>query len=83
MRQWQRKLQIRSEWERWLRDRSLDPEEATSRDTLKFFYELQDKKSPLFKFQSRGHDKWKIVHQWLLGDERASDHPEAPPGTGA
>ena len=78
MRQWRRKLQIRSEWERWLRDSSLDPEEATSRDSLKFFYELQEKKSPLFKFQSRGRDKWKIVHQWLLGDERASDLPEAP-----
>jgi hypothetical protein len=81
MRQWQRKLLIRSEWERWLRDRSLDPGEATGRDTLKFFYELQEKKSPLFKFQSRGRDKWEIVHHWLLGDGRSSDHPEAP-GTG-
>jgi hypothetical protein len=67
MRQAQRKLLIRSEWERWLLDHSLDPEEATSRDCLKFFYDLQGKKSPLLEFRPRGHDKWEIVHQWLLG----------------
>ena len=78
MQQWQRKSLIRFAWERWLLDPSLDPEEATGRDTLEFFYELQEKKSPLAKFQSTGRDKWKMVHRWLLGDGRISDHPEAP-----
>jgi len=46
-----RALMIR-EWDRWLQTQSIDPDEATGRDALKFFFELQDKQSPLVNFQT-------------------------------
>ncbi len=67
-----RALMIR-EWDRWLQTQSIDPDEATGRDALKFFFELQDKQSPLVNFQTRGRDKWDVVHAWLIGGRRASD----------
>jgi hypothetical protein len=67
-----RALMIR-EWSRWLQGQSIDPELATGRESLKFFFELQDKGSPLLDFQTRGRDKWAVVHAWLIGERRASD----------
>jgi hypothetical protein len=51
----------------------------TGRHSLKFFFELQDTKSPLLDFQSRGHDKWRIIHAWLLDADRVSDMWVAAP----
>jgi hypothetical protein len=55
------------EWDRWLQSQSIAPREATGRDSLKFYFELQDKRSPLLEFQTRGRDKWDVVHGWLIG----------------
>jgi hypothetical protein len=67
-----RSLIIR-EWDRWLEKQSIDPEGPTGRDSLKFYFELQDNRSALLDFQSRGRDKWQIVHNWLLSERRVSD----------
>jgi hypothetical protein len=67
-----RSLIIR-EWDRWLQTQSIDPEGPTGRDSLKFYFELQDNRSQLLDFQSRGRDKWLIVHNWLLSERRVSD----------
>jgi hypothetical protein len=64
--QTKRKLLIIREWRRWLLSHSIDRGAATARDTLSFFYELQDKRPTLLKFQSRGRDKWEIINSWLL-----------------
>jgi hypothetical protein len=64
--QTQRKRLIIREWRHWLRAHSIDRGAVTARDTLSFFYELQDKRSPLLKFQPRGRDKWEIINSWLL-----------------
>ena len=61
------------EWDRWLQTQSIAPREASGRDSLKFFFELQDKSSPLLDFQTRGRDKWDVVHGWLMGQRRALD----------
>jgi hypothetical protein len=61
------------EWDRWLQTQSIDPPEATARDTLKFFYELQDGRSPLLDFRSNRRDKWQVIHAWLLNEGRVSD----------
>jgi len=74
MKQKEAKTLIVQEWERWLQTQSIDPDHASGRDTLKFYFELQDHKSALLDFQSRGQDKWRIIHAWLLGAARLSDH---------
>jgi hypothetical protein len=56
-------------WERWLQTHSIDPDHASGRDTLKFYFELQDSKSELLDFQSRGRDKWHIINGWLLREQ--------------
>jgi hypothetical protein len=61
------------EWQRWLQSQSIDPNQATGRESLKFFFELQDKRSPLLDFQTRGRDKWELVHSWLVGERRVLD----------
>jgi len=61
------------EWDRWLQTQSVDPEGPTGRDSLKFYFELQDNRSTLLDFQSRGRYKWLIVHSWLLSERRVSD----------
>ncbi|MBV9560238.1 MAG: hypothetical protein JOY90_07225 [Bradyrhizobium sp.] len=61
------------EWDRWLQTQPIDPKRATGRDSLKFFVELQDQRSALLDFQSRGRDKWQIVHAWLLKERRVLD----------
>lgn len=61
------------EWDQWLRTHSITPGTATGRDSLKFYFELQDKRSSLLDFQSRGRDKWQILHAWLLSEHRVQD----------
>jgi hypothetical protein len=61
------------EWDRWLETQSIDPTAATARDTLKFFYELQDRRSPLLDFRSSRRDKWQVIHTWLSNERRVSD----------
>jgi hypothetical protein len=58
------------EWDRWVRTQSVDPAAATGRDALKFYVELEDARSPLLKFRTRGRGKWQIVHVWLVGARR-------------
>lgn len=73
MRQYERKSLVLQEWDRWIQTQPIDPANATARDTLKFFYELEDRRSPLLNFQSTGRDKWQVVHAWLLREGRVSD----------
>ncbi len=68
---------IIEEWDRWIQTQSVEHEEPTGRESLKFFIELQDKRSPLLNFQSRGRDKWQIIHGWLLERKRISDVHES------
>jgi hypothetical protein len=63
---------IAAEWDRWVQAQSIHPKRASARDCFKFFLELQDARSPLLDFQTRGRDKWQIVHAWLLGDRRVT-----------
>ena len=69
----QRKRLIIREWRRWLHSHSIDVGAATARDTLSFFYELQDKRPTLLKFQPRGRDKWEIINNWLLACGQRGD----------
>lgn len=65
---------IIQEWDRWLQGQRIEPDgRPTGRESLKFFFELQDARSPLLNFQSRGRDKWRVIHSWLLSEERLSD----------
>jgi hypothetical protein len=78
MRQKDAKTLIIREWDRWLQTHSLESGGPTGRDTLRFFFELKDARSPLLDFQSRGRDKWRIIHAWLLSDrERAENAPRS------
>ena len=69
MKQKEARTLIVQEWDRWLRTQSIDPDHASGRDTLKFYFELQDHKSTLLDFQSRGRDKWHIINGWLLREQ--------------
>ena len=69
MKQKEAKILIAQAWDRWLLTQSIHPDQATGRDTLKFFFELQDSKSDLLDFQSRGRDKWHIINGWLLREQ--------------
>jgi hypothetical protein len=69
MKQKEAKSLIVQEWERWLQSQSIDPDHVSGRDTLKFYFELQDTKSTLLDFQSRGRDKWHIINSWLLREQ--------------
>jgi hypothetical protein len=73
MRQRERKGLILVEWDRWLQSHPVDRQTATARDSLKFFCELQDQRSPLLEFRSSGRDKWQVIHAWLLSEGRVSD----------
>jgi hypothetical protein len=61
---------IIKEWDQWVQTQSIDSAGASGRDSLKFFLELQDAQSALLDFQTRGRDKWQIVHGWLLEARR-------------
>jgi hypothetical protein len=73
MRRNELKSRLVLEWDRWLQTQPIHPQRAKARDTLKFFCELQDRRSPLLEFRTGGHDKWQIVHAWLLGEGRVSE----------
>jgi hypothetical protein len=70
MKQQEAKRLIIKEWDRLVRQQSVDSDRATGRDTLKFYVELEDARSPLLNFPTRGRDKWQIVHDWLVGSGR-------------
>ena len=57
-------------WDDWAAKRGLRPDNAEGRDTLQFYYELQDAKSPLLKFNSRTREKWQVIHDWLVSEQR-------------
>jgi hypothetical protein len=73
MKQRDLRTHIIREWDAWLQSHAIPPGSATGRDSLKFYFELQDKRSTLLNFQSRGRDKWQIVHSWLLSERRVND----------
>jgi hypothetical protein len=73
MKQSELKSRLVAEWDRWLQTRPADAKRPTARDTLKFFCELQDSRSPLLDFRSAGRDKWQLIHAWLLSEGRVSD----------
>ena len=73
MKQSEARVRIIHEWDRWILTQAVDQDRPTGKDSLKFFHELQDIGSPLLDFQSRGQDKWRIIHAWLLGVDRLSD----------
>ena len=50
-----------------------DSGKPTGRNSLEFFFELQDVQSVLLDFQTRGRDKWKVVHAWLVRAGRLQD----------
>ncbi len=58
------------EWDRWIQTQPIDSGCASARDSLKFFVELQDTRPALLDFISRGRDKWRVVHGWLLSQRR-------------
>jgi hypothetical protein len=73
--------QILQQWDDWIQSQKIEPGGPTGKESLKFFIELQDAKSPLLDFPSRGRDKWRIIHTWLLTAQRVTDHwiVPAPP----
>jgi len=73
MRQQMRKSLLLREWDQWLQTHPVAPPAPTARDTLKFFCELQDRRSPLLDFRPARGDKWKIIHGWLLDEGRVAD----------
>ncbi|CAN7347748.1 hypothetical protein LJR220_003090 [Bradyrhizobium sp. LjRoot220] len=80
MKQSEARALILQQWDDWILNQTIDPGGPTGKDSLRFFYELQDDGSPLLDFQSRGQDKWRIIHGWLLSAERLSDHWFTPMG---
>src|ERR1035437_7209781 len=66
MRQDERKSLLLLEWDHWLQTQLIDPPAPTARDTLKFFCELQDRRSPLLDFRPSAGDRWQVIHAWLL-----------------
>lgn len=73
MRQDEWKSLLLMEWDRWIKTQPVEPPTPTARDTLKFFCELQDKRSPLLDFRPNRRDKWQIIHARLLNEGRVSD----------
>jgi hypothetical protein len=73
MRQHERKSRLLLEWDRWLQAQPVARRRPTARDTLKFFYELEDSRSPLVDFRSGRRDKWQVVHAWLVELGRVSE----------
>jgi hypothetical protein len=73
MRQDERKSLVLLEWDRWLQTHPIDPPVPTARDTIKFFCELQDRRSTLLDFRPNRRDKWQVIHAWLLSEGRVSD----------
>jgi hypothetical protein len=61
---------IAREWDQWTKRRRLARHTLPAKETLRFYTELQNAKSPLLDFNSRGRDKWRIVHDWLVAAGR-------------
>jgi hypothetical protein len=60
------KQSILREWDLWIRTQPLQGN-ATWRDARNFFLHLEARPSPApLDFATRGHDKWKVVHGWLV-----------------
>jgi hypothetical protein len=70
MKQSEAKRLILEDWDRWLQKHALNTDDVSGRESLKFFIELQDLKSPLLNFQTRGRDRWRIIHGWLVSEGR-------------
>jgi hypothetical protein len=70
MKQKEAKSLLIAAWDAWLEERGIGHNDATGRDALQFYYELQDAKSPLLGFISRARDKWDVVHDWLVSERR-------------
>jgi hypothetical protein len=68
-----RKCLILVEWDRWLKSQPIGPTTPNARDSLKFFYDLQDQRSPLLDFRPSRGDKWQVIHAWLLNEGRICD----------
>jgi hypothetical protein len=79
MKQSEARVLLLQQWDEWILTQAIDPDGPTGKDSLRFFYELEDDGSPLLEFQARGQDKWRIIHSWLLGAQRLSDHWISPP----
>ena len=84
MKQSEARVLLLQQWDEWVLTQAIDPGGPTGKDSLRFFYELEDDESPLLDFQARGQDKWRIIHGWLLSHARLSDHwmsptPRIPP----
>jgi hypothetical protein len=73
MRQDERKSLLLLEWDRWLQTQPIDTTVPTAKETLKFFCELQDRRSPLVDFRPRRHDRWRVIHALLLNEGRVAD----------
>jgi hypothetical protein len=73
MRRDERKSLLLQEWDRWLQTQPVKPPELTAKETLKFFYDLEDKQSPLLDFRPRRQDRWRVIHCLLLSEGRVSD----------
>jgi hypothetical protein len=66
------KEKILREWDRWI-GRQPNAKDPFGRDGLRFFFELQAKRSLLLDFPSGSVDKWIIIHGWLLATGRVRD----------
>jgi hypothetical protein len=73
MRSDKRKSLLLEEWDSWLRTQPVKPPAPTAKETLKFFYELEEKRSPLVAFRPRQQDRWRVIHCLLLNEGRVSD----------
>jgi hypothetical protein len=71
-----RRLLILQAWDRWSGSHHIAQAGATRRETLQFYLELRDANSPLLNFNSRGRDKWEIVHSWLITAGRVQDNDQ-------
>jgi hypothetical protein len=74
MRYREAKKLITEEWDRWIERQAINQGGPTARESLKFFIELQDTRSPLLDFRSRRRDRWQVVHRWLLEQKRVADY---------
>jgi hypothetical protein len=61
MKQKEAKVLIIQEWDRWVQAQSFEPSGSTGRESLKFFFELQDANSTFLNFHYNGRDKWQVV----------------------
>jgi hypothetical protein len=72
MKQNEARILIIQQWDQWILMGPLDAGGPTAKDSLRFFHELQDVRSPLLDFVARG-DKWRVIYSWLLDAEQLSD----------